>query len=138
MPGAIASLAQWVSLICTNRIALSMGVVGLALLRSWGLRSDPIDHGFGKPGQIVRFAARDKVPIDDHRGIDPQSPGVDQIIFDTERSGRPHPPIDICGDRQPTPMADRRDAFFGIREVADKFFDLIEASQAVGPDPRRR
>ena len=108
------------------------GVVGLAFLRSWGLRSDPIDHGFGKPGQIVGLAARDKVPIDDHRGIDPQSPGVDKIIFDTERSGRPHPPVDICRDRQPTPMADRRDAFFGVREVSDKFLDLIEASQAVG------
>jgi len=107
-------------------------VVTLGFLTSWSLGSDRIDYGFGKPGQIVGFAARDKMPIDDHRGIDPQSSGVDKIIFDTERSGRPHPPIDICRDRQPTPVADRRDALFGVREVADKFLDFIEASQAVG------
>jgi hypothetical protein len=46
-------------------------VLTLGFLHSWSLRSDQIDHRFGKPGQIVGFAARDKVPVDDHRGIDP-------------------------------------------------------------------
>src|SRR5690606_23180303 len=65
------------------------GIVAIAW-SSGLLAQQYLQNPTAKIGQIVRLAARDKIPINDHRSIFPNRAGVDQIILDAGRTGHAH------------------------------------------------
>ena len=83
-----------------------------ALVRCHHLQNPPAEIG-----QIVRFAAANKVPIDDHGRIFPDGAAIDEIVFNAGRAGDAYAAVDASRDRHPATMTDGRDKLAGSVKV---------------------
>ena len=74
-------------------------------------RGEYFENSLAEGGKIVRATAAHEMSIDNDRGILKQSTRVDEIIFDPWRTGDADIAINVGGNRDPAPMANRRDEF---------------------------
>src|SRR5207302_7074339 len=76
--------------------------------------------------------AADKVPVDHDRCVLPNAARIDQVIFDSRRTGHSHAAIDAGRYRYPASVANGGNQLAGFVEIADELQHVAIAPQLVG------
>ena len=90
-----------------------------------------VDHGVSELGQVIRFSAAYKMAIHDDRSVFPNGAGVDEVVFNTWRTGYPYTRVNACRDREPSTMADRRHTFLLFGKFCNQSLYHSQTSKSI-------